>query len=143
LYKRLIIRTKLYLISRMRGSSKAPEGLKGANCEKGKLGVRPPIPYVPLTDQLRTKENMDTLKVKLSDGTVFTMSIFAKGNPEDYLLHVQVVQGHIGQKGLEECKTLSKGLKDAHVALEVLKQKSIGIGPWDKSSKEAQDDIKD
>ncbi len=62
----------------MSGSSKAPEGLKDAECEKGKL---------------------------LSDGTAFTMSIFAKGNPEDYLSHVQAVLHLIGQKGLkEQCK---------------------------------------
>ena len=67
----------------MNRSPKAPKGLKDAKFEKGKLGVRPPIPYVPPMDPLQTKENTDTLKVKLSNGTVFTMSIFAKGNPED------------------------------------------------------------
>ena len=39
-------------------------------------------------DLLQTKENTDTLKVKLYNGMVFTMSIFAKGNPEDYLSHM-------------------------------------------------------
>ncbi len=79
--QKVIVGTALYLNSRMSRSSKAPEGLKDVECKKGKLGFRSPIPYVPPTDLLQTKENTDTLKVKLSDGTVFPMSIFAKGNP--------------------------------------------------------------
>ncbi len=69
----------------MSASSRAHEGLKDYECEKGKLGIRPPIPYVPPTDLLKTKETSDSLKVKLPNGTVFTMQIFAKGNPEEYL----------------------------------------------------------
>ena len=76
----------LYLHAKMSTFTKVPEGLKDSECEKGTLGVRPPIRYVPPMDLLQTKENTDTLKVKLSDGTVFTMSIFAKGNQEDYRL---------------------------------------------------------
>ncbi len=106
------------------------------------LGVCPPIPYVPPMDLLQTKENTNTLKVKLYDGTVFTKSIFTKGNQEAYLSHVQAAIRLIGQKGLkEQCKKYSKELKDADVALEAQKQKSTG--PWDKSSKEAPDDIKE
>ena len=56
----------------MSASSRAPEGLKDSECEKGKLGIRPPIPYVPPTDLLKTKETSDSLKV---DGTVFSMQI--------------------------------------------------------------------
>ncbi len=65
----------------MSATSKAPEGLKDSECEKGNLGIRPPNPYVPPTDLLQTKENSDTLKVKLPDGMVFTMRIFVQGNP--------------------------------------------------------------
>ena len=78
-------------------------------------------------DLLQTKENLDTLKVKLPDGTVFTMSILAQGNPEENLTHVQAVLHLIGQKGLDkQCLKLQKGLKDVNVALTALKQKSIG-----------------
>ncbi len=89
----------------MSSSSKAPKGLKDSECKKGSVGVRPPIPYVPPMDLLQMKDNTDNLKVKMSNGTIFTMSIFAKGNPEDYLQHMQVVMCLIGQKGLDEqCK---------------------------------------
>jgi hypothetical protein len=84
-YKRLLIGTKLYLSSRMSASSKTPKGLKDSECLKGHLGNCPPVPYVPPMDLLQTKDNSETLKVKLADVTVFSMSIFAKGSPEDYL----------------------------------------------------------
>jgi hypothetical protein len=45
-----------------------PEGLKNAECEKGTLPVRPPIPYVPPTD-LHEKRETEQIKVKLPDGT--------------------------------------------------------------------------
>ena len=55
----------------MSASSRAPEGLKDSECEKGKLGICPPIPYVPPHDLLKTKETSDSLKVKLPNGLLF------------------------------------------------------------------------
>ncbi len=82
----------------MSASNKIPEGLKDSKCKKGNLGVCPPIPYVPPMDLLQTKENMDTLKLKLPYGTVFSMMIFANGNPEDYLQYLIAVLHLINQK---------------------------------------------
>ena len=64
-YTRLLIGTKLYLSSRMSTSSKKSEGLKDSECGKGHLGNRPPVPYVPPTDLLQTKDSSKMLKVKL------------------------------------------------------------------------------
>ena len=125
----------------MSASSRAPEGLKDSECKKGKLGIRPPIPYVPPTDLLKTKETSDSLKVKLPDGTVFTMQIFAKGNPEEYLSHMQAVLRLIGNKGLDaQCKKLMKERNEQTTVLEALKLKSIG--PRDASPEEDPDEIK-
>ncbi len=66
----------------MSASNKVPEGLKDLECEKGNLGAHPPIPYVPPTDLLQAKKNLDSIKLKLSEGTIISMTIFAKGNPE-------------------------------------------------------------
>jgi hypothetical protein len=82
-------------------SNKIPEGLKDSEYEKGNLGVHPPIPYIPPTDLLQTKENTDTLKLKHPDRTVFSMTIFTKGNPEDYLQHIITVLCLITQKRLD------------------------------------------
>ncbi len=84
-YKRLIIGTKLYLSEKMSNSFKTPEGLKDSECKKGHLCIPPPIPYIPSTDLLQVKDSMEMLKVKLPNGTVFSMSIFMQGSPEEYL----------------------------------------------------------
>jgi hypothetical protein len=132
------VQTPLYLKARMSASTKAPEGLKDSECKKGNLGVRPPIPYVPPMDLQQTKENTDTLKLKLPDGTVFSMTIFAKGNPEDYLQHLIAVQRHIVQKGLDAaCKKAATELEKAKKSLEA--QTRNPIGSQDSSSKEDQE----
>ncbi len=108
----------------MSASSKAPEGLKDSECEKGHLGNRPPVPYVSPTDLLQTKDSGEVLKVKLSDGTVFSMGIYAKGTPEDYLQHIIAVLRLIDQKGLRElCKKHAKEMNTATATLGELKRK--------------------
>ena len=74
------------------------------------------------------------LKVKLADGTVFSMSIFKKGSPEDYLQHIIAVLRLIDQKGVHvQCKKHVKEMKIAAAALGALKHKSIW--PQEPSSK--------
>jgi hypothetical protein len=69
----------------MSASNKVPKGLKDSKCEKGNLGAHPPIPYIPPTDLLQAKENLYSIKLKLPDGIVISMMIFAKGNLKEYL----------------------------------------------------------
>ena len=124
----------------MSASSKAPEGLKDSECEKGHLGNRPPVPYVPPTDLLQTKESSEVLKVKLSDGTVFSMGIFAKGTPEDYLQHIIAVLRLIDQKGLRElCKKHAKEMKTTAATLIAIKRKSTGS--QSENSDESPEDL--
>ena len=107
----------------MSAAVKTPEGLKDSECEKGNLGVRPPIPYVPPTDLLQAKENTDSIKLKLPDGTVFSMTIFAQGNPEEYLQHVIAVLRLINQKGLDtKCRSTGQELERTSKVLEALKR---------------------
>ena len=118
---------------------KSPEGLRDSECEKGNLGIRPPIPYVPPTDLLPVKEKHETLKIKVLDGTSTTMKIFSVGSPEEYLGHIMAVLSLIDRKGLRDL--LSKHVnekKNAEVTLAALQQKPIG--PKDKSSKKDQGD---
>ena len=91
------------------------------------MGNRPPVPYVPPTDLLQTKDSSETLKVKLADGTLFSMGIFAKGSPEDYLQHIIGVLRLIDQKGFHvHCKKHAKEMKTAAAALGTLERKSVG-----------------
>jgi hypothetical protein len=48
-FKHLILETLLWSYSySMSSNAKSPlEGLKASECKKGKLGARPPIPYIP------------------------------------------------------------------------------------------------
>ena len=121
---------------------KSPEGLRDSECEKGNLGIRPPIPYVPPTDLLPVKEKHETLKIKVLDGTSTTMKIFSIGTPEDYLGHIMAVLSLIDRKGLRDqlIKHVNEK-KNAEATLAALQQKPIG--PKDKSSKKDQGNSED
>ncbi len=111
----------------MSSTNKVPKGLKDSECEKGNLGACQPIPYVPPMDLLQTKENLDAIKLKLPDGTIISMMIFAKGNPKEYLQHVIAVLRLISQKGLNtKCRAAGKELVRISEVLEALKRKPNG-----------------
>ncbi len=84
----------------MSSSLKSPlEGLKDSECEKGKSGVQPPIPYVPPTYLIEKREGKQ-IKVKMPDGTNFSMATFTSGTNKDYLVRVIAVLCIIQKKGL-------------------------------------------
>jgi hypothetical protein len=75
-----------------------PEGLKNAECKKGKLIARPPIPNVLPLD-LHKKQEAEQIKVKMPGGTNFQMATFKYGNKEEYGVHVIAVLRIIEKKG--------------------------------------------
>jgi hypothetical protein len=90
---------------------KTPGGLKDSECKKRQLSNRPSVPYVPPTDLVATKEIPDTVKMKLPDGTTLNMSVFTRGNNEEYLAHIVAVLRVIKQKGLDAlCRKLGKAV---------------------------------
>ena len=108
----------------MSASLKGPERLKDSECEKGVVTHRLPIPYMPPMDLLAAKENSESLKVKLPDGTVLTMSIYSSRNPKEYLAHVIAVLRLITQKGISmECRKKAKELKRVSAVLDDLRQR--------------------
>jgi hypothetical protein len=78
----------------------SPKGLKDLECKKRQLSSRQLILYAPPTYLVNTKEAPETLIIKLPDGTIFNMSIFAQGNTEEYLAHVVAVLWLISQRKL-------------------------------------------
>jgi hypothetical protein len=72
----------------MSTSLKSPDGLKDAECEKGQLSHRPPIPYVPVVDVVMPKEEPQLVKVKLPDASHLNMPIYSCGNNEEYFAHI-------------------------------------------------------
>jgi hypothetical protein len=85
-----------------------------AECKKGQLSNRPPIPCVPEVDVVTPKEEPQSLKVKLRDKSHINMHIFSRGNTKEYLAHIVAVLQIIKQKGL--------GKKSRMIAKAVEKQ---------------------
>jgi len=104
---------------------KSPEGLKDSECEKGNLSHCPSIPYVPPTDLLPATNKIETIKIKVADGSTFNMKIFSVGSPEEYLGYIVAVLGLIDRKGLREQSTTFYGeMRNANTALIALKRKA-------------------
>ncbi len=59
----------------MSTSLKSPNGMKDAECKKGQLSHRPPIPYVPVIDVVMPKEEPKLYKVKLPDTSHLSIPI--------------------------------------------------------------------
>jgi len=89
----------------MSEAKSVPKGLKDQEVEKGSVKKRPPIPYVPVVDEVQdavnlTKGKTATYTIKLLDKTQFTVSIWDAGTPEAFLIHVQTAVNACKRKGL-------------------------------------------
>ncbi len=78
----------------MSEAKSVPKGLKDQEVEKGSVKKCPPIPYVPVVDEVHDAVNKTTSKegtftIKLPDKTQFTVNIWDSSTPEAFLIHVQ------------------------------------------------------
>jgi hypothetical protein len=90
---------------------KSPNGLKNAECKKGQLSNRPPIPYVPEADIVTPKEDPQVCKVKLPDNSHLNMHIYSRWNNKEYHTHIVAVVRVIKQRGLDSrCRKLKKAV---------------------------------
>jgi hypothetical protein len=102
---------------------KSPDGLKDAECKKGQLSHRPPIPYIPVIDIVTSKEEPQIFKIKLPDASHLSMPIYSRGNNEEYLVHIVAVLHVINQKGLpKKCRVLAKAIVKLSEALKNLQE---------------------
>ncbi len=107
----------------MSTSLKSPDGLKDAECKKGQLSHRPPIPYVPVVDIVTPKEEPKVFKIKLPDASHLSMPIYSRGENEEYLAHIVAVLRVIEQKGLpKKCRVLAKAVVRWSKALKNLQE---------------------
>jgi hypothetical protein len=122
-FKKLLLSTELWQYTKMSTTLKSPNGLKNAECEKGQLNNRPPIPYVPETDIIMPKENPQVHKVKLPDNSHLNMQIYSCGNNKEYLMHIIAVLCVIKQRGLDSrCTMLKKAvLRQSEMLKNLLK----------------------
>ncbi len=97
--------------------------LKDAECEKGQLAQRPPLPYVPVVDVVTPKEDPAVMKVKLPDNSHISVPIFPLGNNEEYIAHIVAVLRIIEQKGLpKKCCVYAKAVAKWQAALKNLQE---------------------
>jgi hypothetical protein len=122
-FKKLLLGTGLWQHAKMSTSLKSPDGLKNAECERGQLSNRPPIPYVPETDILTPKEEPQVFKVKLPDGSHLSLPIYSRGINKEYLAHIVAVLQIINQKGLsKKLRMLTKAVVRQSEALKNLQE---------------------
>ncbi len=122
-FKKLLLGTGLWQYAKMSTSLKSPNVLKDAECEKGQLSHRLPIPYVPVVDIITPKEEPQIYKVKLPNASHLSIPIYSRGNNEEYLVHVVAVLCIIEQKGLpKKCRVLAKAVVKWSKALKNLQE---------------------
>ena len=76
----------------MSTSKAVPDGLKNQECEKGNSKKRPPIPYVPMVDEVQNAVNKGkefSYKIRLPDKTEFSVPIWDTWTQEAFLIHMQ------------------------------------------------------
>jgi hypothetical protein len=100
-FKKLVLSTTLWQHAKIRTTFNTPDRLKDSEWKIGQLSSWLPVPYIPLTDLITTKEAPESLKIKLPDEPVFNMSTYSHGNTKEYLKHVVTVLCLILQKGLD------------------------------------------
>ena len=119
-----------------------PEGLKNQECEKGNRKKRPPIPYVPVVDEVQeavSKGKDFSYKIKLPDKTEFSVPIWDTGTQEAFLIHVQQAKSACKRKGLfqDYDDAILAETKSMEQAKSLRKAIASAIGP--KSRKDAED----
>jgi hypothetical protein len=90
----------------------APEGLKPQECERNAGRSKPPIPYIPKKDVIpeEVDSGANTLKLILPHKVELRVSVWSKGTPEQFLVHVQQALDAIRQKVLQSA--LEKAIQD-------------------------------
>jgi hypothetical protein len=126
----------------MSASKAVPEGLKNQECEKGNRKKRPPIPYVPIVDEVQeavAKGKEYSYKIKLPDKTEFSVPIWDTGTQEAFLIHVQQAKSACKRKGLfqDYNDAVEVELKAVEQVKSLRKVIANAIGP--KSRKDAKD----
>jgi hypothetical protein len=90
-FKKFLLGTGLWHHAKMSTSLKSPDRLKDAECEKGQLSHRLPIPYVPVVDIVTPKEEPQVFMIKLPYASHLSMPIYSCGKNKECLAHIVAV----------------------------------------------------
>jgi hypothetical protein len=103
-FKSLFLGTKLgQALQKMSANKAVPKGLKNQECKKGNRKKQPPIPYIPVVDEVQevvSKGKDYSYKIKLPNKTEFCVPIWDTGTQEAFLIHVQQAKSTCKRKGL-------------------------------------------
>jgi hypothetical protein len=100
-----------------------PEGLKPRECEHVKLREPPPVPYVPMKDDIQDEVvKLRNLKIKtmIEKDTTLNFQVWHKnGTCKAFLMHVTVVLDAIKKRGhFYDYKMAAKDHKESVKAVE-------------------------
>jgi hypothetical protein len=105
-FKNLLLSTRLWQHAKMSTTLKTSDKLKDAECKKGQLSNRPPIPHVPVVGIITPKGRSPSLQ-GLPDNSHINMHVYSLGNNKEYLTHIVAVLHVIKQRGLDSmCRKL-------------------------------------
>ncbi len=104
-FKELIVTSPTLLrgLHTMNMMKTAPDGLKARECKRIKLREPPPVPYVPVKDEVQEEvakmRNME-IKTTLEKDTMLNFSVWQEnGTREGFLMHVTTVLDAIKKRG--------------------------------------------
>jgi hypothetical protein len=116
-------------------SSNPTSKLTDAECEKGHITQRPPIPYVTSKTESILKASSETIKMKSAEGEVKVAVLGDSPGAEEYLQHLNAFLQMLARKKLaDDLQKCTKAVVTAMVA--VRKHSIVPIG--EKTSEKAQ-----
>ncbi len=110
------------------------DGLKARECEQTKLREPPPVPYVPVKDEVQEEvakiRNME-FKTTIEKDTILNFPVWQEnGTRKGFLMHVQAVldaiknRGHFDdyEKAASKFQDARKAIKSAKAGLSLLEE---------------------
>jgi hypothetical protein len=135
-FKELIVMSPTLLtgLHTMSMTKTAPDGLKARECERIKLHEPPPVPYVPIKEEVQEEVarmcNME-IKMTLEKDTTLNFPVWQEnGTHKSFLIHVTAVLDAIKKRGHFEdydkaafkYKEASKAIASARAGLSLLEE---------------------
>ena len=134
-FKRLILETPLYQHLLLTMSSTPTSELNDAECEKGHVTQRPPIPYAPSKMESIMKASRETIKMKTSEGEVKVAVLGDSPGAEEYLQYLNTFTRMLVRKKLADDLTkCTKAVMSAAAAV----RKFLKVPNGEKTSEKAE-----
>jgi hypothetical protein len=125
-FKKLVVSTPSLLqgLRTMSLAKSVPKGLKPQECERTKLREPPPVPYIPVKDEIQEEvAKMQNLQIKTlleKDTTLHFLVWHKNGTQEAFLMHVMAVMDALKKCGtFKDYERAQKAWVEAKKAVEL------------------------